>query len=82
MDYFKLSKYQSKSDNPIYMSKVLFEYLNHPMTIDQLFDGVVKKLEVTWSSSVEQSMLLALCFSFSIGIIVFQNGLLQRGDCK
>lgn len=82
MDFFKLSKYQSKIDNPIYMSKIIFVFLKSPMTIDQLFEELCESLKITWSSSVEQSMLLALCFTFSIGIVIYKNGLLQRKDCK
>lgn len=82
MDYFKLSKYQSKYDNPVYLSKILYECLTKPMSIDKLFYKASKKIDKLWSVNVEQAMLLALCFSYGIGIIIFQDGLLQRRNLK
>ncbi|MBD5145385.1 MAG: hypothetical protein HDT21_05655 [Ruminococcus sp.] len=82
MDYFKLSKHQSRYDNPLYLSKILYECLTHPMSIDKLFYKASKKINCLWSVNIEQAMLLALCFSYGIKIIVFQDGLLQRRNIK
>ena len=80
VNYFKLGKYQSKYENPIYLSKILYKCLNRPMLIDELLLKVNKQIDIIWTSDVEQNMLLALCFAYSIGIIKFQNELLQRRE--
>lgn len=79
MDYFRLGKYQSKYENPVYLSYILYKCLNRPMSIDELLDKVSNKIDMIWTQDVEQNMLLALCFSHGIGLIEFNDKLLYRG---
>jgi hypothetical protein len=78
MDLYKTNKYQSKYENIIYVSKLLYTLINRPIEIDTLFNKFAKKTGETINSEYEHTLMLSLCFMFSIGMIEITNEKIRR----
>lgn len=78
MDYFKIGKYQSKYENPIYLSNTIYNTVSKPLAIDQVIAHVCKILDLQLSPELERSIILSLCFMYSVGIIEMHDGNIVR----
>ena len=80
MDLYKTNKFQSKYENILFVSKLLYELINKPISVDLLF----KKFEVKTGGPItyeyEQTLLLSLCFMFSTSLIRVEDN--KIGRCK
>ena len=78
VDYFKMSKCQSKDENPLYLSQIIYKVASRPLTIDHLCTKVIKKLETIQSPEFERTFLLSLCFMYGVNMIEDIDGKLVR----
>ena len=78
MDIFKVSKVQSKYENPVYVAKILYDLLKTPKLVDQLFNAFEKKTGEVISYEYEQTLYLTLCFMYSTGMIITNDLKIMR----
>lgn len=78
MDIYKINKFQAKYENPIYVCKLLYELLNKPMLVDSLFKKFEKETGEIISCEYEQTLLLSLCFMYTIGMIENVDNRIRR----
>lgn len=78
MDYFKISKYQSKYENPIYLSPIIYRLTTKPITLDQLCLKLEKNLKLSLSPELESTIFLSICFMYSVNMIENKDGNLVR----
>lgn len=78
MDLFIANKYQSKYENIMYVSKYLYDLLNKPMGIDVLFKKFEDKTGETITCEYEQTLMLSLCFLFSIELTELTDNKIRR----
>lgn len=80
MDLFFTSKYQSKYENILFVSKCLYDLLKKPQGIDSLFKKFEEKTGEAISCEYEQTLLLSLCFLFSVDLIELHENKIRRTE--
>ena len=62
----------------MYVSKYLYDLLNIPISIDTLFKKFENKTGETITCEYEQTLMLSLCFLFSIELIELRDDKIRR----
>lgn len=78
MDYFRINKYKSPSENALYCAKRLYILLEKDMHIDELFLCYSKKNNIELSLNIERFLYLGLEVLFCLGKVTIKDDFISR----
>lgn len=78
MDLYLVNKFQSKHENIMYVGKMLYDLLNKPLEIDELFDKFSKIANKKITKDYEEILILSLCFMYLSNMVEIDGNKLRR----
>lgn len=74
MQYFKVNKYSSLDENPLFIAKKVYELiLEKDKSLNDIIDEYSKKYEVNIGVNMESSLYLAITFLFATDRLVMKK---------
>lgn len=78
MDYLKTNKFQSKYENVLFVSKVLYSLINRPINTEKLIRKYEKEIGMGLTEEYEKIAIFSLCFLHSVGLIEINKDKIER----
>lgn len=80
MDLYLLNKFQSKHENILYVSRILYDLLSHPLEIDELYLKFAKKTNKNLTMEYEEILIKSLCFLYLQDLIKINENKVMRTE--
>ncbi|EOQ31908.1 hypothetical protein KQ1_02046 [Bacillus cereus BAG3O-1] len=78
MNYFMMTKHRTLEENILYTAKVLYQCLEKPMHIDELFTKYYETQKKEININMEKTLFLSLVFLYSIGKLETVNHVIKK----
>lgn len=78
MDLYLVNKFQSKHENILYVSKILYDLLVKPLEIDELFNKFTQRTNKQITKEYEEILILSLCFMYLSNMVEISESKLRR----